>query len=378
MSGHDVGRRDSEDGTATARIAPPGSGKTVIACALIAKRKTSTLILVNRQTLLDQWLQRLQTFLGLSPKEIGQMRGARKKLTNRIDIAMIQTLSNLESPGAFFRSYGAVIIDECHHVPAVTLEALLKQCGCRFITGLTATPQRKDRLEQLLFQQCGPIRHFLENAQEDKLRKEVRIRTTRFTASDAEGKALPLHLVWQKLVEDSERNMLLVSDIAHAIRSKRIALVLSDRKDHLTLLRERVSRGFENESSCLTVLEGSLSARQRTAAIEEFLAAIKEGCPACLFATSSLLGEGFDLPILDTLFLAMPISFKGRLIQYAGRLHRNNPGKDKVTIYDYVDEQLPLSTSMYRKRLPAYRQMGYIIQRDEGKGTDMTVDDWVK
>ncbi len=359
-------------------VAPPGSGKTVIACALIAKRKTPTLILVNRQTLLGQWLQRLQAFLGLSHKEIGQMSGTRKKPGGRIDIAMIQTLSNLESPKAFFRSYGAVIIDECHHVPAVTLETLLKECGCRYITGLTATPQRKDRLEELLFQQCGPIRHFLENPQEDTLHKEVCLRTTHFTASDDEGKALPLHLVWQKLFEDRERNALIVSDIVRAIRSKRVPIVLSDRKDHLACLQAQVNEDLGNEASCLPVLEGSLSARQRNAAIEEFLAAIKEGCPACLFATSSLLGEGFDLPALDTLFLAMPISFKGRLIQYAGRLHRISPGKDKVTIYDYFDEQLALTASMYRKRLPAYRQMGYNILRDEGKLTEAAADELVR
>lgn len=141
-----------------------------------------------------------------------------------------------------------------------------------------------------------------------------------------------------------------------------------------------MSEELENEAraSCLPVLEGSLSARQRTEAIERFLAAIKEGCPACLFATSSLLGEGFDLPALDTLFLAMPISFKGRLIQYAGRLHRISPGKDKVTIYDYLDEQLAVTASMYRKRLPAYRQMGYNIQRDEGKITEAAADELVR
>jgi len=181
-----------------------------------------------------------------------------------------------------------------------------------------------------------------------------------------------LHLIWQKLIADTERNELIVSDIATAVRRKRVPIVLSDRKDQLAILRDRAREAIDSEECCLPIIEGSLSPRQRTAAIDKFLSAVQNGRPACLFATSSLLGEGFDLPALDTLFLAMPISFKGRLIQYAGRLHRSAPGKRQVIIYDYLDEQLALTASMYRKRLPAYRQMGYAIRRDEDEDHSAT------
>ena len=345
-------------------VAPPGSGKTVIACAIIAKRKTPALILVNRQTLLDQWLVRFQEFLGLQKKEIGQWRGTRKKATGRIDIAMIQTLANHENPKAFFREYGLVIIDECHHIPAVTLEALLKECGSKFILGLTATPERKDRLERLLYQQCGPIRYELEAGVPGQLDRQVFVRTTPFSALTDDGGPLPLHLTWERMTGHRERNELIVEDILAAIHENRAPMVLSDRKEHLESLCGLLLEANLGDGAVFRIVDGSLSSRQRQQIIDSFIDALAARQPACLFATSSLLGEGFDLPVLDTLVLAMPISFKGRLIQYAGRLHRTSPGKSKVIIYDYLDEQMALTMSMYRRRLPAYRHMGYKIIRD--------------
>jgi len=342
-------------------VAPPGSGKTVIACAAMAKRKVPTLILVNRQTLLEQWVDRLAQFLGNSRKEIGQLRGTRKKPTGRIDVAMMQTIANLENPKAFFRDYGYVIIDECHHVPAVTLEAVLKQCGSRFITGLTATPERKDRLERLLIHQCGPIRHVLGSEDDLPMTRRVFLQTTSFSACSEDGRALPLHLTWQRMISDPQRNQLIASDIVDAIHSHRIPIVLSDRREHIETLRALVDFEFSKAPSCLMTLDGSLSQKERDARLNAFAAAVDKRDPACIFATSSLLGEGFDLPILDTLVLAMPISFKGRVIQYAGRLHRESPGKDDIAIYDYLDEQLPVCLSMYRRRSPAYRTMRYEI-----------------
>jgi len=345
-------------------VAPPGSGKTVMACSIIGKRKTPTLILVNRQVLLNQWLDALQEFLGLEKKEIGQWRGASKKAKGKVDIAMIQTLGNVENAQAFFRAYGQVVIDECHHVPAVSLEALLKECGCRFILGLTATPQRKDRLERLLFHQCGPIRYVLDGEASHSFDKRVMLRATTFQAFQEDGKPLPLHLTWQRMIEDRERNERIVSDILECIKQGRKTIVLSDRKEHLETLKIMLSQECGSAKTAFVMLEGTLSPNQRQKRIDEFCLSVENGTPACLFATSSLLGEGFDLPILDTLFLTMPISFKGRLIQYAGRLHRIAPGKSDVVIYDYLDELLPLTMSMYRRRLPAYRSMGYEISRN--------------
>lgn len=345
-------------------IAPPGSGKTVMACSIIGKHKTPTLILVNRQVLLDQWLDALQEFLVLEKKDVGQWHGSSKKAKGRVDIAMIQSLANIENAQAFFRDYGLVIIDECHHVPAVTLEALLKECGCRYIVGLTATPQRKDRLERLLFHQCGPIRYVLDGDSSHPFDKHVVLRTTAFQAFQEDGTPLPLHLIWQRMIENEERNEMIVSDILECINQQRKPIVLSDRKEHLETLQAMLSHECTSSKATLVILDGTLTARQRQQRIDEFCLSIEEGIPACLLATSSLLGEGFNLPILDTLFLTMPISFKGRLVQYAGRLHRSAPGKFKVLIYDYLDELLPLTMSMYRRRLPAYRSMGYEISRD--------------
>jgi len=346
-------------------VAPPGSGKTVIACSIISKRKTPTLILVNRQVLLAQWMERLQQFLGLDKKVIGQWRGSRKKAKGKVDIAMIQTLANLEIPKSFFRNYGLVVIDECHHVPAVKLEALLKECGCKYILGLTATPQRKDRLERLLFHQCGPIRHMLDGDSPHPFEKQVRIRSTEFQAYQDDGKPLPLHLTWQRMIEHLGRNQMIIEDIRQCVQECRKPIVLSDRKEHLETLQAMLRESCKQDETTFVMLEGSLSPRQRQKRIYAFTEAADKKIPACLFATSSLLGEGFDLPMLDTLFLAMPISFKGRLIQYAGRLHRPHPGKSRVVIFDYLDELLPLTMSMYRRRLPAYRSMGYEIIRKE-------------
>jgi superfamily II DNA or RNA helicase len=347
-------------------VAPPGSGKTVIACSIIGKRKTPTLILLNRQVLLEQWMDRLQEFLGLEKKEIGQWRGSRKKLKGSVDIAMIQTLANVENPKAFFRDYGMVIIDECHHIPAVTLEALMKECGSKYILGLTATPQRKDRLERLLFHQCGSIRHALNGDASHPFENRLRLRSTAFQAYQDDGKPLPLHLTWQRMIEDEGRNRMIVEDIFRCVQDRRKPIVLSDRKEHLEKLHAMLSALCPQDDAALVMLEGTLSPRQRQEKIDAFTKAAEDGHSVCMFATCSLLGEGFDLPILDTLFLTMPISFKGRLVQYAGRLHRPAPSKEKVVIYDYLDELLPLTMSMYRRRLPGYRSMGYEVVPDEG------------
>lgn len=173
------------------------------------------------------------------------------------------------------------------------------------------------------------------------------------------------------MVADDPRNEQIASDVAAVIREGRAPIVLSDRKEHLKILTEVVAARLPDGEVGLVMIEGSLSSRKREAALAKFSGAVLEKRPACLFATSSLLGEGFDLPILDTLFLTMPIAFKGRLIQYAGRLHRASPGKENVQIYDYLDEQLPLACSMHRKRLPAYRSMGYVIVREEASRLDL-------
>lgn len=341
-------------------VAPPGTGKTVMGCALIGMRKMPTLIIVHRQTLAEQWKSRLQQFLDVDEKKIGVLQGAKKKLKGFIDIASVQTLARRDDLKKLFREYGMVIVDECHHVPSVTLEAVMKECGSRYVVGLTATPKRKDGLERLLYLQCGAIRHVVPNTENPVHVRRVIVTRTQFSASDENGLPLPLHLIWENLIRSKPRNALIAADVVKE-GAERVPLVLSDRKEHLKILMQAVDEQSRGEI-LLCSIDGSMSPRKRNACIDEFKTAIQSGQKACLFSTASLIGEGFDLPELDTLFLAMPVSFRGRIVQYAGRLHRDYQGKSEALIFDYLDYKLQLASSMYRKRSAGYREMGYDIR----------------
>ena len=343
--------------------APPGSGKTVMACAIIAKRKTPTLILVHRQELLEQWKQQLSRFLGMPIKEVGVFCGTKKKPTGKIDIATILSLKRIEELEEFFAPYGQIIIDECHHIPAVTFESILKRSSARFILGLTATPYRKDGHQKILFMQCGPVRHEIKTASDHLISKRVIVRETGLKLSENLGHRPPIHLVWDQLTADVGRLKLIAKDVVESTKSSRFPLVISDRKEHLEALTKEIS----SLSSSLRVLrlEGSMGKKARKIIMDEVKKAADANSPICLLATASLIGEGVDIPRLDTLVLAMPISFKGRLVQYAGRLHRKFPGKEDVVIYDYLDTCSGLTVSMYRKRIQAYKSMGYQIHAPE-------------
>ena len=347
-------------------VAPPGSGKTVMACSIIAKKKVSTLVIVNRQTLLDQWKSRLGEFLLLEGEvcKAGEYSGKRKKPSGKIDVASLQTLVKLEFQKKIFQDYGLVIIDECHHVPAVSVISLLEKCTSRNILGLTATPKRKDRLEKLLYFQCGSIKHVVSDPDAENFQKEVFVCTTGFNALQEDGNPLPIHLFWDFLTANKERNRLIAKDIVEVSSAKRKVLVLSDRKEHLNKIIEAVQEQRGDEI-LISHINGVLSKKNRESELSAFRQGITSGKPSCLFATASLIGEGFDMPELDTLVLAMPISFKGRLIQYAGRLHRRSKEKKDVRVYDYLDRQSALASSMFRKRSLGYKEMGYTIRNDE-------------
>jgi superfamily II DNA or RNA helicase len=345
--------------------APPGSGKTVMGCALIARHRTSTLVLVHRSVLLDQWRQELMRFLGLKKKEIGVLRGKTGKRTGRLDIAMLPSLARVENPEALFSQYGLVIVDECHHVPAVSFEALLKACTSRHIVGLTATPQRKDGLERLLHLQCGPIRHTLAAVSENAIPRTVIIRKSSFHLDASLGPRPPIHAVWQALVADTGRTEQIATDIHNCVIEGRSPLVLSDRKTHLEQISAALARLQGTGGVAIFHLSSSDGIKRRRAIRAEIEVCGTTQKPYVLFATASLIGEGFDLPRLDTLFLAMPLSFKGRLVQYAGRLHRDHAAKQEIRIYDYLDDNHPITLAMFRRRAVAYRQMGYRFEFDE-------------
>ena len=339
-------------------VAPPGAGKTVMACAAIARRSTPTLILVHRRQLLDQWSDRLQKFLGLAKNEI-HILGKARNPDAPVALGMFPTLARSEFPEALLAKYGHVIIDECHHVPAASFEAALKRCTARYILGLTATPNRKDGLQKILFLLCGPIRHRIDPDHSEEQSRTVFVREFSLRLP-AEKDRLPIHQIWEHLIQSGERNRAIASDVSSALKEQRFCALLSDRKEHLNALESLLREKWPDES--IYRIDGSTNQKLRTAILGNLRARAAEERPFALLATASLLGEGFDMPELDTLFLTMPISFKGRLIQYAGRLHRFSKKKKSVRIYDYVEPDHPLTAQMYRKRTVAYREMGYSIQ----------------
>ncbi|MEW6087054.1 MAG: DEAD/DEAH box helicase family protein [bacterium] len=340
---------------------PPGLGKTVMACAIISKRKTPTLILVHRSPLMDQWRGQLSELLSVEKKQIGTYGGSKKKLTGEIDIAMLQSLSNIENPDEFFQRYGQIIIDECHHIPAFSFEKALKKSPAKFILELTATPYRKDGHQAILFMQCGPIRYEMKNFNQVQFKKLVIVRETEFKMPQSELRPDPIHEVWSKLTNDEARLKLIAEDVKKVLDDGRFPLIISERKDHLAAL----SKAIKNTTGSDTlefVFIGDMGKKARTKALEEINNNIGTGKKPYILATGSLIGEGFDLPPLDTLMIAMPVAFKGKLVQYAGRLHREYKGKNDVRIYDYFDGSMGLTVSMLKKRITAYKKMGYKIE----------------
>lgn len=341
-------------------LAPPGSGKTVMGCAIIAARKVCTLILVHRKPLLEQWRLRLEEFLGLEKGEIGVLAQNSEMPRSGIVIGMVQTLVKSASPAALLRPFPQVVIDECHHVPAASFEAVLKESCARFLLGLTATPNRKDGLQKILFLQCGPIRYRMESDRDSGILRKLIIRDIQLGLPQ-ENSRMPIHQVWDMLIGHEGRNQQIVTDVSEALMSARNCAVLSDRKEHLGIL-EKLLIGLNPQfTGRIHRLEGAMGKKTRAAVFEAIKRDALDGQGFVLLATSSLLGEGFDLPQLDTLFLTLPISFKGRLVQYAGRLDRSWPGKSEIRIYDYAEPEHPLTASMFRKRLAAYRGMGYAL-----------------
>lgn len=344
-------------------LAPPGAGKTVMGCAIIAGRKVSTLILVHRKPLMEQWRSRLQQFLGLNKKDIGILGGE----TKGVVIGMVQTLAKSACPEALFAPFSQVIIDECHHVPAASFEAVMKTCPARYFLGLTATPNRKDGLQKILFLQCGPIRHRMDMAVDPGIARKLIIRDVHLGLAQDEAR-MPVHQVWDLLANHEGRNQLIATDIAEALSANRCCAVLSDRKEHLAELERLVNETNHAFVGYVHRVDGGMGKKGRAAVLAKIQEHAAAGAGFALFATSSLLGEGFDLPELDTLFLTLPISFKGRIIQYAGRLHRACEGKSDVRIYDYVEPEHPLTSHMFRKRMTAYRGMGYRVEETDALG----------
>ena len=328
--------------------APTGSGKTVIALNLIAQRKRSTLILVHRRELLRQWEESVQEFLQVAPDEIGQIGQGKNTAKGILDIALIQTLSRNEDSLKNLPDYGHVIVDECQHIPAFTLERVIRSIPAQYVTGLTASPKRRDGHDPIMFMQCGPIRYRITRKGNFFFERTYVPRQTGLeTQPDSKPKE-----IYKAIETDRDRNVLICNDIRKAIEAGRYCLVFSERVLHIETLYEMLG-GLENR---IFLLHGKQSKKIQSENLNSFRNADNG---LALLSTGRYLGEGFDDPRLDTLFLTFPISWKGVLQQYAGRLHRENFGKHEVRIYDYVDENVPMLKKMFENRKKGYKALGY-------------------
>lgn len=335
--------------------APTAFGKTVAAAAVIAARKTNTLIIVHRTQLLDQWRNRLTTFLQIDDREIGAIGAGKRSPTGAIDVAIMQSLVRKGVVRDVVANYGQVIVDECHHVSAFSFERVMKEVKARYVLGLTATPLRRDGHHPIIFMQCGPMRFRGSTTQAaGGIRHVVISRDTGFSAPTGVDKIQSLFGV---LAQSEGRNALIVRDVVAVLSDGRTPLVLTERKDQLDRLSEMLKDATSVE---VVVLSGGMGRRKQAAAVDRLT---NSGSTArrIVLATGRFIGEGFDDPRLDTLFLASPISWRGTLQQYAGRLHRIHADKQEVRIYDYVDAGVPTLMRMFNKRLRGYRAMGYQV-----------------
>ncbi|OGP98666.1 MAG: restriction endonuclease subunit R [Deltaproteobacteria bacterium RBG_19FT_COMBO_46_12] len=341
--------------------APTAFGKTVVAAWLIAQRKVNTLILVHRRQLMDQWRERLALFFDKSIEDLGQIGGGKTKVTGHIDVGLIQSLIRKGEVKDMVAEYGQVIVDECHHIPAFTFEQVLKQAKARYVAGLTATPIRKDGHHPIIMMQCGPIR-FRESAKKQAaaspFEHAVLIRFTDFRLPP-ELTDPKIQDIYSALVSDRHRNDLIFNDLLKTLEMGRSPLLLTERTEHLEWFAEHL-KGFAQN---IIILRGGMGVKQRKALAEQ-IKAVPDSKERVIIATGRYIGEGFDDARLDTLFLAMPISWRGTLQQYVGRLHRLHDNKQVVQVYDYVDIHIPMLMRMYKKRLKGYEAIGYTIQKE--------------
>lgn len=289
-----------------------------------------------------------------------------------IDLAMIQSLREMEDAGKFFGDYGLIVVDECHHLPAFSFEAVVKRAPVRHFLGLTATPYRRDGLQDIMTMQCGPIRHTMTIRQAGAmsgLALELVVRETAFAFQSTEE--VSIQEVFRALIKDEQRTSAICRDILEALASGRRCLILSERKEHCRAFAERLTA----DGHTPILLEGGLSKSTREELMEGVRAGaagesvgpdgkVQAGAPLVVIATGQYLGEGFDCPQIDTLFLTFPISFKGKLIQYVGRAMRTAEGKTGVRVFDYADMDVPVLRKMHERRFKTYQRLGFVRMED--------------
>ena len=352
-------------------------GKTVLSCAMIAKRGISTLILVEKTDLLDQWTEAIQKFLEINeelPKYmtksgrtykrkslVGRLKAAHDSLTGIIDIAMVGSVIKKGMPHEKLSKYGMVIADECHHMASETALEVMSCVKSKYVYGITATPERADGMEKAVYMVMGPIRYkytALDQAQNDKMDRFVRTRFTRAVVERGKNEKLSSNEAYEILRNNEQRDKQIVEDVVTCVENGRTPVILSRFKDH----SERLYTLLKNCADNVFLVMGNGTRENRD--IVDRMKNVNGNESLILVATGKKLGEGFDFPRLDTLMMAEPVSFKSVLEQFVGRLGRAYPGKKDIIVYDYVDRNIPMFDVMFTKRLKAYKKIGYKVADD--------------
>ena len=341
--------------------AATGFGKTVVAASVIASRHTNTLVLVHRLQLMDQWIAQLAAFLDLPPSAIGQIGGGKRKPRGIVDVGVIQSLVRNKEVDDIVADYGQLVVDECHHLPAVSFEAVARRAKSMYVLGLSATVTRRDGHHPIIFMQCGTVRYRATakaQARRRPFQHRAVLRPTSFRLpADIDSERPPIQQVYAALAADQVRNRLILDDVQAALEAWRSPILLTERREHARHLADKLARVAGN----VLVLRGGMGTRQRRALMQR-LEDIPETEERVLVATGRYIGEGFDDARLDTLFLTMPFSWRGTLAQYVGRLHRLHPEKREVRVYDYVDDRVPVLQRMSEKRVRGYANLGYSVE----------------
>lgn len=348
-------------------------GKTVVCCDMIARRGISTLILVDRADLMNQWIKRLDEFLDIDEELpeyqtktgrtrkrkllIGNLQGAHDTLTGIVDVAMIRSLKKKDGFHPMLKEYAQVYFDECHHAASESAIEVLQEINAKYVYGVTATPKRGDGKEKINEFLLGPIRYRFtakDRAEEQNIDHLVYPRFTRTVKPHHLSKTPYGNDAYELIRNNDVRDEQIIRDVADCVQAGRTPVVLTKYVDHANKLSERLKKYADR----LILLTGANGTKVRRAQVKE-LNEVDDSDSLILVGTGSLLGEGFDFPRLDTLFMATPVSGENVVEQYVGRLNRDYDGKENVIVYDYVDSHIPKFDKMYAARLKAYKKIGY-------------------